>query len=142
MTMPDWLDELLASVCEACVNEVKGRTSGLSCRWAEPENNVWEAWLLEVAPSVVEISGGKDDGETVFDFVDVDLLALPQCLDEVEWFDYDPDYGNTPHLSLGGKRKEYEVVVQVYFEPFEGDEAQTIFDVKRGGWRDKEVEGE
>jgi hypothetical protein len=35
----------------------------------------------------------KDDGATGFDFVDVDLLALPQCLDEVETFAYDPDYG-------------------------------------------------
>jgi hypothetical protein len=142
MTMPDWLDELLGSVCEACVNEVKGRMSGLSCRWAEPENNQWGTWLLEVAPAVVEISGGKQDGETVFDFVDVDLLALPMCLDEVEWFNYDPDYGNTPHLSLGGKYRKQEVVVQVFFEPFEGDAPQTIFDVNRGGWRDKGAEGE
>ena len=53
-------------------------------------------WLLQIAPSVIEISGGKDDGSTGFDFVDVDLLALPKCLDEVESFDYDPDYGEGP----------------------------------------------
>ncbi len=120
----------------------KGRMSGFSGRWAEPENNQCGTWLLEVAPSVVEISGGKDDGDTVFDFVDVDLLALPKCLDEAEWFSYDPDYGNVPHLSLGGKRREQEVVVQIFFEPFEDDDPQTIFDVNRGGWRDKEADGD
>jgi hypothetical protein len=37
-------------------------------------------------PAVLEISGGKEDGATGFDFVDVDLLALPECLDVVESF--------------------------------------------------------
>jgi len=140
--MPDWLNELLASVCEACVDMTKGRMSGFSCRWAEPENNAWGTWLLEIAPSVVEISGGKDDGDTVFDFMDVDLLALPKCLDEVESFSYDPDYGNAPHLVLDGKKGEQEVVVQVYFEPFEDDEPHSIFDVNLGSWRDKETDEE
>jgi hypothetical protein len=62
------------------------------CR-AKPQDNHWGIWLLEVAPSVLEIGRGKDDGATGFDFVDVDLLTLPKCLDEVESFAYDPDYG-------------------------------------------------
>jgi hypothetical protein len=99
MKVPKWLERLLASVCDACVNDVKGRMSGLSYRWAKPEDNSWGTWLLQIAPSVIEIVGGKDDGETVFDFVDVDLLALPQCLDEVETFAHDPDFGNVPRLA-------------------------------------------
>ena len=33
-----------------------------------------------------EIAGDKDDGSIGFDFMDVDLMALPQCLDVVESF--------------------------------------------------------
>jgi hypothetical protein len=136
MSMPKWLDELVASVCEACVSDVKGRMSGLSCRWSQPDDNAWGTWLLQVAPCVVEIAGGKDDGEAVFDFVDVDLLALPGCLDEVESFIYDPAFGDQPRLTLTGKKGQNEVVVEVFFEPFEDDDPQTVFDVNSGGWRD------
>src|SRR6202022_1540941 len=80
------------------------------------------AGLLQIAPSVLEISGGKEDGATGFDFMDVDLIALPRCLDEVESFAYDPDYGEEPHLTLMGKKGKREVVVEIYFEPFEEDE--------------------
>jgi hypothetical protein len=137
MSLPTWLDKLLHSVCDACVNDVRGRMSGLSYRWGSPKDNSWGTWLLQVAPSVVEISGGKEDGHTAFDFVDVDLLDLPKCLDKAESFGYDPAYGERPHLTLAGSKGMHEVVVEVYFEPFEDDEAQTIFDVNRGTWTDK-----
>src|SRR5262245_23035614 len=137
MKLPKWLEELLGSLFEACVNDVKGRMSGFSYRWSKPEDNGWGTWLLQIAPSVLEISGGKDDGATGFDFVDVDLLALPKCLDQVESFTYDPNYGQEPHLTMVGTKGKREVVVEVYFEPFADDEPSTIYDVNAGGWRDK-----
>jgi len=142
MRLPKWLKRLLDSVCAACVSDVKGRMSGLACRWAKPDENSWGTWLLAVAPSVIEIAGGKDDGATGFDFVDVDLLALPQCLDEVESFAYDPDYGEEPHLTLAGKKGRREIVVQVYFAPFADAEPETVFDVNRGSWREKRADEE
>ena len=90
---------------------------------------------MQIGPSVIEIVGGKDDGDIGFDFVDVDLLALPKCLDEVECFVYDPDYGRESHLTLAGKKDKREIVIEIYFEPFEDDEPNTIFDVNAGGWR-------
>src|SRR5262249_59891361 len=115
MNSPKWLHELVSCVCAACVSDVKGRRSGFSFRWSKPEENQWGAWLLAVAPSVLEIAGGKDDGATGFDFVDVDLVALPSCLDAVESFCYDPDYGENPHLTLAGKKGKREVVIEIYF---------------------------
>lgn len=138
MKSPKWLEEIMSSVCNACISDVKGRMSGLSYRWSKPEENSWGPWLLMIAPLVIEISGGKHDGSTGFDFVDADLLALPKCLDVVESFSYDPDYGREPHLTLTGKKGKREVVVEVYFEPFEDEEADTIFDVNFGGWRNKQ----
>ena len=140
MPLPKWLDEVIGAVCDACISDVKGRMSGFSCRLSKPQDNSWGTWLLMIAPSVVEIAGGKNDGSTGFDFVDVDLLALPQCLDEVESFAYDPDHGREPHLTLVGKKNKREVVVEVYFQPFEDEEASTIFDVNFGGWREKETD--
>ena len=140
MKLPAWTEELLGCVCAACVNDVKGRMSGLSYRWAKPQDNSWGMWLLQIAPSVLEISGGKEDGATGFDFMDVDLMVLPKCLAEVESFAYDPDYGEEPHLTLMGKKGKREVVVEIYFEPFDDDEPSTIFDVNLGGWREKETE--
>lgn len=65
------------------------------------------------------------------------MLALPGCLDEVESFDYDPDYGEKPHLRLVGKKGKREVVVEVSFKSFEDAEADIVFDVNRGTWRPK-----
>jgi hypothetical protein len=140
MKSPKWLEDLMSSIGNACISDVKGRMSGFSYRWSKPEDNSWGTWLVAIAPAVIEIAGGKDDGSTGFDFVDVDLLALPRCLDEVESFSYDPDYGREPHLTLVGKKGKREVVVEVYFEPFEDEEASTIFDVNFGGWRHKRTE--
>jgi hypothetical protein len=95
-----------------------------------------------IAPSVIEFAGGKDDGAAGFDFVDVDLLALPTCLDEVEAFTYDPDYGRDPHLTLTGKKHNREIVVEIYFAPFADEEASTIFDVNAGHWREKPADEE
>jgi hypothetical protein len=79
MKRPKWLEDLIGSVCDACVSDVKGRMSGLSYRWSKPDDNSWETWLVQIGPAVIEIVGGKDDGDTGFDFVNVDLLALPSA---------------------------------------------------------------
>jgi hypothetical protein len=140
MKMPRRLEALLDAVCAACVSEVKGRMSGFSIRWAKPRDNHWGTWLLEIAPSVLEIAGGSDDGATGFDFLDVDLLALPNCLDDVASFRYDPDEGQNPHLLLEGTKGQREVVVEIYFEPFADEAPQTIFDVNVGGFRQKRLD--
>ena len=67
-------------------------------------------------------------------------LALLQCLEEVESFSYDPDYGHESHLTLAGKKRKREVVIEIYFEPFDDDEATTIFDVNIGGCPDKRMD--
>jgi hypothetical protein len=36
-----------------------------------------------------------------------------------------------------GKKGKREVVIEIYFEPFEDDEADTVFDVNVGSWLEK-----
>jgi hypothetical protein len=141
MNAPRWMSELLGDIFEACVSDVNGRMSGFSYQWAKPANNHWGTWLIQLAPSVVEMSGGKDDGADIFDFVDVDLLALPKCLDEVESFTYDPDHGQEPRITLVGRKGKRDVVVEIYIEPFPDDEPTAVFDLNAGAWRDKRSEG-
>jgi hypothetical protein len=71
--------------------------------------------------------------------VDVDLTELPKCLDVIESFTYDGDYGDMPRLTLEGKKGKRAMVVEVYFEPFDEEEPATIFDVNSGGWREKRL---
>ena len=141
MKTPKWVDQLLAALCDACVSDVNGRMSGLSCRYARPSENAWGDWLLQIAPSVIEIAGGQDDGSTGFDFVDVDLLALQSCLDAVESFAYDPDFGNEAHLTLIGRKGKHDVVIEIFVEPFRDDDPETIFDVNSGAWRTRRGDG-
>jgi len=53
---PKWLEDLMSSVCNACISDVKGRMSGFSYRWSKPEDNSWGTWLLMIAPSVIEVN--------------------------------------------------------------------------------------
>jgi hypothetical protein len=140
MKPPRWISELFDDIFEACVSELKGRMSGFSYQWARPADNHWGDWLLRIAPSLVEMSGGKDDGAAAFDFVDVDLLSLPKCLDEVEFFAYYPDSGEEPHLTLIGRKGKRDVVVEIYFQPFPDEEPRAVFDFNSKSWRDKPSE--
>jgi hypothetical protein len=59
MKSPKWLEKVIGCVGAACINDVKGRMSGLSYRWSKPEDNSWGTWLVMIAPSAIEIAGGK-----------------------------------------------------------------------------------
>ena len=47
--------------------------------------------------------------------------------------------GEEPRLTLAGKKGRREIIVQVYFAPFADAEPEMVFDVNRGGWREKRV---
>jgi hypothetical protein len=90
MSMPKWLKPLVESVCDSCICEVKGRMTGFSIYWSRPSDNGWGVWLVDVAPVPIELVGGANDGETVFDPVDVGLLRLPGALDNTAVCAYHP----------------------------------------------------
>jgi hypothetical protein len=134
MKPPRWISELFDEVAATCVDEIKGRMSGFSWQWSKPQDNACGTWLLQIAPASMEITGGNDDGAIVFDFMDVDLMALPNCLDEVQSFTHDPDYGREPHLALIGRKGRRDVVVEIYLQPLPDDEPTTVLDVNCGTW--------
>jgi hypothetical protein len=133
--MPDWAEVLVEFVFACCTCKEEGRTSGFSVRCSELSEDSWD---VKVAPEPVELSGGPNDGRTVFDPLDVNLRALSGALDTVEEFYFDPGIrGAPPHILLGGKLREREVFIHVLLVPFPDEEARTVFDVNSRDWRRK-----
>jgi hypothetical protein len=110
--------------------------SGFSIRYARPSETAWGVWLVDVAPAPVELVGGSNDGEAVFDPVDVDLLSLPGALDSTAVCTYNsatPD--ESAHFVLEGNKRQREVVISIWLEPFEDDEPTMVYDVCGKCWR-------
>jgi hypothetical protein len=136
MSMPKWLKPVVKSVCESCVCDAKGRMSEFSIRYSRPSETAWGVWLVDVALAPVELVGGANDGEAVFDPVDVDLLSLPGTLDNIVVCAYHPATpGEGAHFVLEGRKANREVVIRIWLEPFEDDEPTVVYDVCEGCWR-------
>lgn len=134
--VPSVLQNVVDDACWASVSEVKGRMSGFSLRLVFDES--WPAWIIQLAPEPGELVGGEDDGAKIFDHVDIDLLALPRCVDDVESFSFDPGMPHLeegPHVQLVGTKQECHVVVQIYLYPFRDDSTGWVFDANQGQWR-------
>lgn len=138
MAMPKWLKVVIESVCHSCVGEDRERTTGFSLRWSKPSANSWGVWLVDLAPEPVELVGGADDGDEVFDLVDVDLLAMPHALDSAEVFAYQSASPREPaHFLLAGIQAGRELTVRLWLEPFADDEPTLVYDVCARRWRPK-----
>lgn len=139
MKNPKWLKNLVRKVCRCCLCSIKGRMSGFSFKYSTPDDNAWGTWLIEIAPEALElVENGPHDGQGIFDPVDVDLLELPSVLTEVESLAYHPGSPHDePHILLTGSYKKHEVVVRIFFRPFEDAEPDRVFDAVNKCWRDK-----
>jgi len=113
-----------------CVNDVKVARADFLTDGVGQKTFVG-TWLLQIAPPVIEISGGKDDGDTVFDFVDVDLLPCRSVLRK--WSHSATTLTRrTSSFDAHGQKGKTRSRGRDLFEPFEEDEPQTLFDVNRG----------
>jgi hypothetical protein len=110
--------------------------TGFSIYWSKPSDNGWGVWLVDVAPASIELVGGANDGQTVFDPVDVDLLTLPGALDSTAVCAYHPATPDeSAHFVLEGVKGKREVVIRIWLEPFEDDEPTVVYDVCGKCWR-------
>ena len=143
MGIPKWLTKQVDAICEACVCPVKGRVSGFDWRAYAPKDNEWGCWLAEIAPEQMElVRQGPDDGSLIFDPVDIDLQALPSLFTELESFLYDPGSPDEEaHLTLCGKIGKRNLVVLIFFQPFEDATVRTVIDVNNQGAGCREKRG-
>jgi len=119
--MPDWVQslfEFLASTIEfkaiACMQG----------RYSEPDETAWGIHLLEMAPSLMQLSEtGSEEEEKVYGLIhNLDLLAAEDGFDEVEALAFGIDNNACPCITIEGMVGGREVVVLIYSDPFEEDE--------------------
>jgi hypothetical protein len=104
------MDWIMALVCPAFFDA--GGSFQCSGSWPDGKAQPW--FEIRVYPSVVELVGGKDDGETVYQGFRVDLKALQEALvplyDEVEEWELDNTIGQAvdlprPSITISAKLK-------------------------------------
>ena len=119
-----WVEKFLDQVEEALEWQPLGT---MSWRFHEDEN-----WL-RLAPSLVEIVGGAEDGEAVFPFYSLYLSRLIDVFDELPEM-----FWNTMHneFSLEGKIDGDDAWITFSREPFDDEEPQDVLDPD-GGIREK-----
>ena len=105
------MDQVMDLVCPAFFDT--GGTFQCSGSWPSSKDSSW--FEVRVYPSVVELVGGKHDGETVYQGFRVDLKALQDALfplyDEVEQCELDNAIGQAddlprPSITISGKLKD------------------------------------
>ena len=135
--IPSVVRRVADAAFNACIDDVKGRATGFAFRFLHDEPE--DTWIIQIAPEPGELVGGKDDGEQVFDPIDVDLLKLPACFDFVGAYDYDPgepQFDQGPNVRLVGDKDGQRIAIQINLAPFRDAEANWIFDTNRGEWRE------
>ena len=107
-------DELMDKVLEIVCPAFYDTFSGFQCSGCWPDGKDEPVFEIRVFPSVVELVGGKDDGETVYQGFRVDLKVLQEALfplyEEVEDWELDNAIGQgddlpRPAITISGKLK-------------------------------------
>jgi hypothetical protein len=124
------MDQVMALVCSTFFDT----GSGFQCRgcWPDGKNCPW--FEVRVYPSVVELVGGKHDGETVYQGFRVDLRALQQALfslyEEVQEWELDNAIGQAddlprPSITISGKLKGGgDDTLTIHICPFPPEDAE------------------
>jgi hypothetical protein len=108
-----------------------------SLEWQSPGALSWrfhedEHWL-RLAPSVVELVGGADDGESVYPFFSLHLSYLIEIFDQLPEMIWNT-MGN--EFSLEGKINGEDAWITFSRDPFDDEEPQDVLD-PNGGIRRK-----
>ena len=101
--------------------------------WPDGKDQSW--FEMRVFPSVVELLGGKDDGETVYEGFRVDLKALQAQLfslfDEIPDWELDNAIGQVddlprPSITISGTLKGGEGTLTVHICPIPPEDAEPV----------------
>lgn len=120
----EWVDAFLDRLDEAVEWHSPGK---LCCRYVPDEDR------LLIAPAVLEMVGGADDGESVFPFFTLHVSHLIEVFDEFPEMMWNTMLNE---FSIEGKIDGEEAWVTISREPFDDEEPENIVD-PRGGIRKK-----
>jgi hypothetical protein len=119
-----WVEKVLDQLDQSLEWQSPG---ALSWRFHEDEN-----WL-RLAPSVVELVGGADDGESVYSFFSLNISHLIEIFDQLPEMLWNT---RSDEFSLEGKINGEDAWITLSREPFDDEEPQNVLDPK-GGIREK-----
>jgi len=123
------MDRIMALVCPTFFDA--GGSFQCSGSWPEGKDQPW--FEIRVYPSVVELLGGKEDGETVYQGFRVDLKALQEALfplyDEVQEWELDNAIGQAdelsrPSITISGRLKGGDDTLTVHICTFPPEDAE------------------
>jgi hypothetical protein len=122
--MMEWVEKVLDQLDQSLEWQSLGK---LSWRFDEEDNH------LRLAPALMEMSGGADDGQEVYPFYSLDVSSL------IEVFDKPPSMSwstMTNEFSLEGPIGGNDSWITFCRDPFDDDEPQDMVDPD-GGIRQK-----
>ena len=119
-----WVDKCLDRLNDALECQSLGT---ISWRFHEDEN------CLRLAPSLVELVGGADDGEPVYPFYSLNVAHFIEIFDELPELLWDT---MSNEFSVEGKIAGDDAWITFLRDPFDDEEPQAVLDPK-GGMRKK-----
>lgn len=125
-----WLEELQEKIANCWQWHSPALKINFDYIKPEQEDDCWEIWAY---PSVQEIVGGKEDGETVWSGFNFDVLAFMT--------DFEPEavavctrqLNDPTELSFEGKFRGQDVFLHLCLEPPDDAEATEIVDFSGNG---------
>ena len=129
--MPDWAQSLFERIASAI--EFKG-VAYIEGRYSAPDESSWGIDLLEMAPSIIDVSeNGLDEGEQCYGVIHTfDLITAQASLDEVMGMAFGIDNDGRSCITFEGKVGGRDVVILVYAYPFEDAEVSSIIEKRTG----------
>lgn len=115
--------ELMSQVMDLACPTFFDTVSTFQCSGSWPSGKDAPWFEIFVFPSVVELLGGKDDGETVYQGFRVDLKGLQEALfplfDEVQEWELDNAIGQVddlprPAITISGKLKGSDETLTIH----------------------------
>jgi hypothetical protein len=85
---PSWVDEFLD---DAGSGIDTGQVPAAYSVWApddpDEDEDLSDPWEVHFYPSLSEVKGGANDGAVVFPGLNVDLLTIQECMEDIETFE-------------------------------------------------------
>jgi hypothetical protein len=133
-----WLEELQGKVADCWEWQAPALQIGFRYTKPDKDEDFWEVWAY---PTLQEIVGGKEDGETVWSGFDFDVLGFLKEF-EAEALDISTGQQARPsEVTIEGKFRGQYVFLHLCLEPPDDAEAKEIVDLSGDGGpvvRDKE----
>jgi hypothetical protein len=120
---PEWVETL----SEALASTIEWNAPAyIEWYYSKADENGWGIDLIELYPALMEIEeAGPNDGEIIFpDISSFDILEAQKKLDEVDAVLFGFETDGQPSISLEGKYKGQEIMVNIYFQPLDDSEEE------------------